>query len=139
MKGCKARRQVGFQADYQTMDHIFTLRAIIEEARHRSAKVYYCFVDFCKAFDFVPRMALFQRLRMIGISEMLLAAIVRLYETVVGRSGTPEGFSVLIHSTIGFKQGCPLSPTLYGLYIDELEDFLLKSSLPGDGCYLHQV
>ena len=35
-KGCRARGQVGFQTDYQTMDHIFTLRAIIEEARHIS-------------------------------------------------------------------------------------------------------
>ena len=30
-------------------------------------------------------------------------------------------------------------PTLFSLYIDELEDFLLKSLLPRDGCYLHQV
>ena len=37
------------------------------------------------------------------------------------------------------KQGCPLSPTLFGFYIDELEDFLMKYSQPGDGCYLHQV
>ena len=37
------------------------------------------------------------------------------------------------------KQGCPPSPTLFGLYIDELEDFLVNSSQLGDGCYLHQV
>lgn len=138
-RGCRARGQAGFRANYQTMDHIFTLRAIIEEARHRSTKVYCCFVDFHKAFDSVPRMTLFQKLREIEISEMLLTAIMRLYETVVGRFRTPEGFLVPIHSTIGVKQGCPLSPTLFGLYIDELEDFILKSSLPGDDFYIYQV
>ena len=54
-RGCRAKGQAGFRADYQTMDHVFTLRAIIEEARHRSQKVYCCFVDFRKAFDYVPR------------------------------------------------------------------------------------
>ena len=43
-----------------------------------------------------------------------------------------------IQSTIGVKQGCPLSPTLFGIYIDELEAFLYDCSLLGDG-YLHQV
>ena len=90
------------------MDHIFTLQAIVEEARHRSEKVYCCFVDFCKAFHSIPGMALFKRLQEIGISEMLLTAIMRLYESVVGRLRTPNGFSVLIHSTIGVKQVCPL-------------------------------
>ena len=49
-----------------------TLWAIIEEARHRSAKVYCCFVDFRKAFDFVPRVALFERIWAIRIFELLL-------------------------------------------------------------------
>ena len=83
------------------MDHLFTLRAIIEEARHRSEKVYCCFVDFCKAFHFVPKVALFEGPREIGISEMLRTAIMRLYETVIGKFRTPKGFSDPIHSTIG--------------------------------------
>ena len=37
------------------------------------------------------------------------------------------------------KQGCPLLPTLFGIYIDELGAFLSDSSLPGDGCHLHLV
>ena len=57
---------------------------------------------------------------------------------MTGRLRTPKGFSVPIQSTIRVKQGCPLSP-LFGLYIDELEDFLANSSQTSDKCYLHQV
>ena len=38
----------------------------------------------------------------------------------------PGGISDTIASTIGVKQGCPLSPTLFGLYIDEIADFLTR-------------
>lgn len=120
------------------MDHILTLRAIIKEAHHCSTKFYYFFMDFCKDFDTVPWVSLFQRLRDIRISEILLISIMRLYESVTSRFRMPEGFSVPIVSIIGVKQGFPLSPTLFGIYIDELETFLRDSSLPAGSCYLHQ-
>jgi len=44
-----------------------------------------------------------------------------------------------IQSTIGVKQGCPLSPTLFGIYIDELEAFLHDHIQDTNGCLLHQV
>jgi hypothetical protein len=47
-RSLRARGQAGFRPTHQTIDHIFTLWAIIEEARHRSSKVYCCFVDFQK-------------------------------------------------------------------------------------------
>lgn len=65
----RAKGQAGFRPWYQTIDHILTLRAIIEEAKHCSSKVIRCFVNFQKAFDSVPREALFQRFRDIGILE----------------------------------------------------------------------
>ena len=37
----------------------------------------------------------------------------------------------------GVKYDFPLCPTLFGIYIDELETFLKDSSLPMNGCYLH--
>ena len=43
---------------------------------------------------------------------------------------TPEGISDIVHSTIGVKQGCPLSPTLFGMYVDEVSDYIYRE---GDG------
>jgi hypothetical protein len=63
----------------------------------------------------------------------------RLYESVLGRLHTAHGMSDFIRSTIGVKQGCPLSPTLFGIYIDELEAFLHEHIQDGDRCLLHQV
>ena len=64
-RNCRAKDQVGFREDYQTMDHILTLRAIIEEARHHLKKVYYCFVDFSKAFDCIPKWPFFRDLEIL--------------------------------------------------------------------------
>jgi hypothetical protein len=87
----------------------------------------------------VPREALFQKLCDISISETFLVAIMRLYESVSGRLRLAHGLSDFIQSTIGIKQGCPLSPTLFGIYIDELESYLHEHIQEGDGCLLHHV
>ena len=78
-------------------------------------------------------------MRDIGISEILLIVIMRLYEIVIDSLRTIEGLSNPIQSTIGVKQGCPFLPISLMIYIDELEAFLNDSSLSGDGCHLHQV
>ena len=96
---CRARGHASFRLAHQTADHILMLRAIIEETRHRSLKVYYCFVDFRKVFVSVPRVALFQRLREIGIFETLLSAIMRLYESSLHDPGDFKFHK----STIGVK------------------------------------
>ena len=57
--------------------------------------------------------------------------IYALYEQMVGRVRYPRGFSEVIASTIGVKQGCPLSPTLFELYIDEVANYIARSG--GDG------
>lgn len=134
MTGLRARGQAGFRREHSTLDHILTLRAMIEEARSRRQRLFCCFVDFRKAFDTVPRFRLFQRLHHLGFSGDMQWAVMALYERVTGRVRTRDGLSDEIHSTIGVKQGCPLSPTLFGLYIDELEMFI--QTMGGEGALL---
>lgn len=63
----------------------------------------------------------------------------RLYEFILGRLYTTHEVSDFIRSTIVVKKSCPLSTTLFGIYIDELESFLQAHIQLGDGCLLHQV
>ncbi|MCO5607868.1 hypothetical protein L7F22_062070 [Adiantum nelumboides] len=53
-------------------------------------------------------------------------------EQVTGRALCQGGLSDPIASTIGVKQGCPLSPTLFGLYIDKISDYILRAGAESD-------
>ena len=55
---CRARGQAGFRKDYRTTDQLFIIHTLLQQAAHAKRKLYCCFVDFKKAFDLVPRDAL---------------------------------------------------------------------------------
>ncbi|MCO5614740.1 hypothetical protein L7F22_069024 [Adiantum nelumboides] len=123
-EGLRAPGQAKFRRSFSIIDHIFTLRCLIDQTRVKKRRLYCCFVDFRKAFDTVPREVLFRRLMDLGVGEEMIWGIYALYEHVSGRVGCPGGTSDTFVSTIGVKQGCPLSPTLLGIYIDEFVDFI---------------
>ena len=56
---------------------------------------------------------------------------IRLYENVIAKFNTNEGWSKDIKCNIGVKQGFPLSPTLFGIYIDKLEGCLEEAGCAG--------
>jgi hypothetical protein len=64
-------------------------------------------------------------MREIGLHEQILAALQAMYRDVRYRVRTPEGLTDPFDSTWGVKQGCPLSPLLFSLYVDPLEEELL--------------
>lgn len=113
------------------MDNIFILRTLIDKAKAscNTRKLHVCFVDFKKAFDTVPRDLLWERLSRIGIQGTMLEAIKNIYKDVTACVKTPSGMTDFFPSTMGVKQGCPLSPSLFGLYIDGLEDVLLNNTM----------
>jgi hypothetical protein len=63
----------------------------------------------------------------------------RLYDFVVGQFRTTHGFFDFVRSTIRVKEGCSLSWTFFGIYIDEFEEFLRANTYVDDGCTLYHV
>ena len=117
VKEKRAKGQVGFRLKHSTVDHEITLRHIIEKVWGDKEEVFCCFVDFKKAFDTVPRDKLWRRMEELEILLHYRAAVHRLYEEVKVKIRTSAGISESFRSEIGVKQGCPLSPTLFGLLL----------------------
>jgi hypothetical protein len=129
----RAKGQAGFRKDSRTTDNLFVLCTLTEQARFQKKKLYTCFVDFKKAFDTVPRDLLWQVLEGLGISGWILECLRSMYRQDQACLHHPkEGLTPTFLCHIEVKQGCPLSPLLFGLFIDGLEKQLnaLESDAP---------
>ena len=88
-------------------------------------------MDFRKTFDTVPRNNLWNILEELKVPFELTVAAIRLYENVIVKLKSNEGWLKDIKCNIRVKQGCPLSPTLFGIYIDKLEGYLEEARCDG--------
>ena len=96
----------GFRAGRSTTDMIFTVRQLQEKSREQGKPLYLAFIDLTKAFDLVIRKGLFQLLEKIGCSSTLINQWL---------SPTTKAWWAPCMKS-GVKQGCVLSPTLFGIF-----------------------
>lgn len=130
-EGKWAKGQAGFRRKHSTTDHLVTRKIIVEECRNDKSNPFCCFVDFSKAFDTVPRNNLWNRLKELKVPFELRVVAIRLYENVIAKLKSNEGWSKDIKCNIRVKQGFPVSPTLFGIYIGKLEGCLEKEGCAG--------
>lgn len=120
----RAKSHARFCKHHSTRDHLVTLRVMMEEIRLRGEGLYCCFVDFKKSFDMIPRHKLWERMEKLGVPEEYKTKVARIYVKVRCAVRMSDQQSSFFSSDIGVKHGCPLSPTLFGHCIDELEEMV---------------
>ena len=71
--------QAGFRKSRGTRDQIANIYWIIEKAREFQKNIYFCFIDYAKAFDCVDHNKLWKILKEMGISDHLTCLLRNLY------------------------------------------------------------
>ena len=71
--------QAGFRKRRGTRDQIANIRWVIEKAREFQKNIYFCFIDYAKAFDCVDHNQLWKILQEMGIPDHLTCLLRNLY------------------------------------------------------------
>ena len=90
----------------------------MEKAREFQKNIYFCFIDYAKAFDCVDHNKLWKILQEMGIPDHLTCLLKNLYAgqeaTVRTGHGTTDWFQI----GKGVRQGCILSPCFFNFYAE---------------------
>ena len=124
--------QAGFRKGKGTRDQIANIHWIMEKAREFQKNIYFCFIDYAKAFDCVHHNKLWEILKEMGIPDHLTCLLRNLYAgqeaTVRTGCGTTDWFQIekAVH------QGCILSPCVFNLYAEYImRNARLDEAQPG--------
>ena len=91
--------QAGFRKGRGTRDQIANIHWITEKAREFQKNIYFCFIDYAKAFDYVDHKKLWKILQEIGMPDHLTCLLINLYAGQEATVRTGHG------KRAGFKSG----------------------------------
>ena len=103
---------------------IANLSWIIKKAREFQKNIYFCFIDYTKAFDCVDHNKLWKILKEIGIPDHLTCLLRHLYAGQEATVRTGHGTADCFQIGKGVRQGCILSPCLFNL----VTEYIMRNS-----------
>ena len=116
-----APEQAGFRASEECVGQACALYEILRRRACQGECTYVAFVDFRKAYDTVPHEALLLKLRKIGITGRCLGFIRSLYSSGMIKLQTGGDYiGTEVPIEMGERQGCPISPVAFNVYINDL-------------------
>ena len=112
--------QARFRKGRGTGDQIANIRWMVEKAREFQKSIYFCFIDYAKAFDCVDHNKLWKILKEMGIPDHLSCLLRNLYAGREAAVKTGYGTMDCFQIGKGISQGCIFSPCLFYLYAEHI-------------------
>ena len=130
--------QAAYRKNRSIFDHFFVLHEIFLEYRfykigprggRLKRPLYFCFLDFRKAFDTVNRNILFRKLYNAGVRGKILRVIMNLFSKNPANVSLDGFLSPEFTINRGVLQGSKLGPILFNLFVNDLLVDLTRSKL----------
>ena len=110
--------QAGFRKGRGSRNQMANTCWVTKKAKEFQINIYFCFINYTKAFDCVDHNKLWKILKEMRIPDHLICLLRNLHEgqeaTVRTGHGTTDWFQI----GKGVRQGCILSPCLFNLYAE---------------------
>ena len=110
--------QAGFRKGREIRDQIANIHWIIKKVREFQKNIYFCFIDYAKAFEYVDHNKMWKILKEMGIPDHLTCLLKNLYAGQEATVRTGHGTIDWLQIRKGVHQDCVLSPCSYNLYAE---------------------
>ena len=112
--------QAGFRQGFSTIDHIHTLRQVIQKTEEYNRPLCLAFVDYEKAFDSVETWAVLRSLQRCRIDYRYIQALQCLYENATMSVRIQDETTRPIQLQRGVRQGDVISPKLFTAALEDV-------------------
>ncbi|OMJ26387.1 LINE-1 reverse transcriptase-like protein [Smittium culicis] len=123
--------QAGFRNFEECAGQATTLYETVRRRKIQNKETWLCYIDYIKAYDRVPHMALLHKLRSVGIGGKLLNMIKGMYDAPKIAVRVGNEVSKPTEYLCGVRQGCPASPILFDFYINDIFKGVRGVRVPG--------
>ena len=108
--------QCGFRKGRGCTDMIYTVRQLVEKSWEHQSKIWFVFIDLKKAYDSVPREALWMALEKLGVPDSMIDLVRSFHQGMKAKIRLEDEEVEEIEVNNGLRQGCCMAPALFNLY-----------------------
>ena len=125
------REQVGFIKNEEGISQAACLLECCQRRKIRNQDTILCFLDLKKAYDMVPHGRLLYKLKKFGLGHKMINFIKRMYDNTFMRVKINNKLTEPFRYERGVRQGCPTSPLLFNIYINDILDDITPLQVEG--------
>ena len=134
-KSLLGREQLGFRENHSTTDGVFILHVLSKLMKHTNRQLYCAFIDLKKCFGSIWREALWAKISELNIGSKMTNVIKSMYQNLkscVMMYINDHDDNAIVHTSRlfdcekGLREGEHLSPILFSMYVNDLNNYLIS-------------